>query len=186
MPQEGVCQWKSILDESKARQKQSEDTQLCMHHKSKRMYKEEGTAVRTKTRATIEDLYKVEGKAELVNGEIIEMPPAGEKAGIAGGHISIVTSLICLCPAETQRGRALPDVSWDFGSICRIESQLDPDVAYHIGQRAGMRFAGRVRRSLPWKCGANTTMARRQSELWPRNAPTTSRAGRWLSGMWIY
>ena len=31
-----------------------------------------------KTRATIEDLYKVEGKAELVNGEIVEMPPAGE------------------------------------------------------------------------------------------------------------
>jgi hypothetical protein len=32
----------------------------------------------TKTRATIEDLYKVAGKAELVNGEIVEMPPAGE------------------------------------------------------------------------------------------------------------
>ena len=31
-----------------------------------------------KTRATIEDLYKVEGKAELVNGEIVEMPPAGD------------------------------------------------------------------------------------------------------------
>jgi hypothetical protein len=45
-----------------------------MHHKSKRMYEEKGTAVRMKTRATIEDLYKVEGKAELVNGEIVEMP----------------------------------------------------------------------------------------------------------------
>jgi hypothetical protein len=42
MPQEGVCQWKCILDEIKALQKQSEDTQLCMHHKSKRMYKEKG------------------------------------------------------------------------------------------------------------------------------------------------
>ena len=37
----------------------------------------------TKTRATIEDLYKVEGKAELVNGEIVEMPPAGEDPGRA-------------------------------------------------------------------------------------------------------
>ena len=35
----------------------------------------------TKTRATIEDLYKVEGKAELVNGEIVEMPPAGDDPG---------------------------------------------------------------------------------------------------------
>ncbi len=31
-----------------------------------------------KTRATIEDLYKVEGNAELVDGEIVCMPPAGD------------------------------------------------------------------------------------------------------------
>jgi len=37
----------------------------------------------TKTRATIEDLYKVEGKAELVNGEIVEVPPAGDDPGLA-------------------------------------------------------------------------------------------------------
>ena len=36
-----------------------------------------------KARATIEDLYKVEGKAELVHGEIVEMPPAGEDPGAA-------------------------------------------------------------------------------------------------------
>jgi len=29
------------------------------------------------TRAKIEDLYKVEGKAALAHGEIVEMPPAG-------------------------------------------------------------------------------------------------------------
>jgi hypothetical protein len=33
------------------------------------------------TRATIEDLYKVDGKAELVNGEVVEMPPAGDGRG---------------------------------------------------------------------------------------------------------
>ena len=31
----------------------------------------------TKVEATIEDLYKVEGKAELVNGEIVLMPLTG-------------------------------------------------------------------------------------------------------------
>ena len=31
-----------------------------------------------KTRATIEDLYKVEGKAELVHGVIVHRPPAGD------------------------------------------------------------------------------------------------------------
>ena len=29
----------------------------------------------TKAEATVEDLYKVEGKAEIVNGEIVLMPP---------------------------------------------------------------------------------------------------------------
>jgi hypothetical protein len=35
----------------------------------------------THTRATIEDLYNVQGKAELVQGEIVEMPPAGDWPG---------------------------------------------------------------------------------------------------------
>jgi hypothetical protein len=35
----------------------------------------------TKTRATIEDLYKVDGKAELVNGEIVYMSPTGGRPG---------------------------------------------------------------------------------------------------------
>ena len=42
----------------------------------------------TKTHATIEDLYKIEGKAELVNGEIIEMLPAGEDPGFASLKIA--------------------------------------------------------------------------------------------------
>jgi hypothetical protein len=42
----------------------------------------------TKTRATIEDLYKVEGKAELVHGEIVEMPPAGDDPGFASLRIA--------------------------------------------------------------------------------------------------
>ena len=37
----------------------------------------------TKTEATIEDLYKVEGKAELVDGEIVHMSPTGGKPSMA-------------------------------------------------------------------------------------------------------
>src|SRR4051812_12505591 len=106
MPQEGVCQWQSILDEIKAIRPQSEDTQLCMHHKSKRLYKEKGTAVRSKTRATIEDLYKMEGKAELVNGEIVERPPSGDEPSSAG--FEIATSLKTYV-RRSGRGRAYPD-----------------------------------------------------------------------------
>ena len=40
----------------------------------------------TKTRATIDDLSKVEGKAELVNGEIVRMAPTGDDPNFAGGQ----------------------------------------------------------------------------------------------------
>ncbi|MGE3538120.1 MAG: hypothetical protein AB7N91_11885 [Candidatus Tectimicrobiota bacterium] len=42
-------------------------------------------------RATIEDLYHVEGKAELVDGEISHMAPSGEAPGFAS--LEIATSL---------------------------------------------------------------------------------------------
>jgi len=41
----------------------------------------------TKVEATIEDLYKVRGKAELVNGEIILMSPTGLLPHYAGDEI---------------------------------------------------------------------------------------------------
>jgi Uma2 family endonuclease len=43
--------------------------------------------VSVKTRATIADLYKVEGKAELVDGEIVCMSPTGGVPGRTGGDI---------------------------------------------------------------------------------------------------
>ena len=91
----------------------------------------------TKTRATIEDLYKVEGKAELVNGEIVEMPPAGEDPGLAGGEIFV---RLYDYARQTKRGRALPD-GVGFRVHLPHRESFSPDVAYHIGPRMGMRFA---------------------------------------------
>jgi hypothetical protein len=42
-----------------------------------------------KVEATIEDLYKVEGKAELVNGEIVYMSPTGVLPHYAVRQITI-------------------------------------------------------------------------------------------------
>jgi 50S ribosomal subunit-associated GTPase HflX len=41
----------------------------------------------TKVEATIENLYKVKGKAELVNGEIVLISPTGSLPGYAGDEI---------------------------------------------------------------------------------------------------
>jgi Uma2 family endonuclease len=91
----------------------------------------------TKTRVTIEDLYRVEGKAELVNGEIVELPPAGEDPGIAGFQIAKRLDDYAL---HTGRGRAFPD-GVSFRVHLPYRESFSPDAAYHLGPRMGMRFA---------------------------------------------
>jgi Uma2 family endonuclease len=90
----------------------------------------------TKTRATMEDLYKVEGKAELVKGEIVEMPPAGDEPNVAGGHIFV---RLYHYVQSTGRGKAYTDGAGFHVNLPHRES-FSPDAAYHIGPRTGMRF----------------------------------------------
>lgn len=61
-----------------------------------------------KTTATIEDLYRVpeNGKAELVNGELVIMAATGFLPGFAGGEIY---SSLRDYSFATRRGYALPD-----------------------------------------------------------------------------
>jgi len=92
--------------------------------------------VDTKTRATIEDLYQVEGKAELVDGEIVHMPPAGDDPGFAS--LEIATSLRSYT-RRTRRGRAYGDGTGFHVHLPHRES-FSPDAAYHVGPRTRMRF----------------------------------------------
>ncbi len=87
-----------------------------------------------KTRATIEDLYKVEGKAELVHGEIVHMPPAGEDPSIAGGEIF---AHLRDYARHRRQGRAFPDGAGFKVDLPHRES-FSPDAAYHLGPRMGM------------------------------------------------
>jgi Uma2 family endonuclease len=90
----------------------------------------------TKTRATIEDLYKVEGKAELVNGEIVYMPPSGDEPGAAS--VEVVVSLRNYA-WRTGQGRAYGDGTGFHVHLPHREA-FSPDAAYHIGSRTGMEF----------------------------------------------
>jgi Uma2 family endonuclease len=89
-----------------------------------------------KTRPTIDDLYKVEGKAELVHGEIVKMPPSGDDPGFAS--LEIATSLRSYT-RRTRQGRAYGDGTGFRVSLPHREA-FSPDAAYHIGPRTGMRF----------------------------------------------
>jgi Uma2 family endonuclease len=88
-----------------------------------------------KTRATIEDLYKVEGKAELVNGEIVRMAPTGSRPGRTGGTI-----YVSLRQHERHgAGTAFPDNVGFLVNLPHRES-FSPDVAWYTGPDTGMRF----------------------------------------------
>jgi len=92
--------------------------------------------VSSKTRATIEDLYRVEGKAELIDGEVVPMPPAGDDPNVAGGHIFV---RLYDYAQRTGQGRAYTDGAGFSVHLPHRES-FSPDVAYHLGPRTGMRF----------------------------------------------
>ena len=92
----------------------------------------------TKSRATIEDLYRVPGnqKAELVNGEIVLLMPTGDAPGYAGDEIFVSLREHA---KRTGRGRAVGDNKGFRVHLTHRES-FSPDAAFYTGPRAGMRF----------------------------------------------
>ena len=91
----------------------------------------------TKVEATIEDLYKVEGKAELVNGEIILMSPTGLLPGYAAGEIF---SSLREHSKRQKFGRAVGD-NVAFVVELPHRKSFCPDAAFYIGADTGMKFA---------------------------------------------
>lgn len=91
-----------------------------------------------KARATIEDLYRIpeDGKAELINGEIVIMPSTGAWPGRASGAIYI--SLLQY-ESNVSDGRAYPDAVGFVVSLSHRQS-FSPDAAFYIGPDSGMRF----------------------------------------------
>src|SRR5262245_2372895 len=91
-------------------------------------------AVRTK--ATIEDLYNISGKAELVNGEILLMSPTGDAPGYAADEIFVSLREYV---KQVKVGRAVADNKGFRVNLPHRES-FSPDAAYYIGKPAGMKF----------------------------------------------
>jgi Uma2 family endonuclease len=90
----------------------------------------------TRTKATIEDLYRVPGKAELVNGEIILMAPTGGGPGYAGDEVFVSLREHV---KRTGQGRAVGD-NKGFRVYLPHRESFCPDAAYHTGPSPGMRF----------------------------------------------
>jgi Uma2 family endonuclease len=92
----------------------------------------------TKTEATIEDLYHVpeDGKAEIVDGELVRMSPTGFMPGYAGGQIF---SSLNLYARRMKAGFAVPD---NVGFIVNLPNRrsFSPDAAYFTQPHTGMKF----------------------------------------------
>lgn len=92
----------------------------------------------TKAKATIQDLYNVteNGKAEIVNGELVRMSPTGAKSGRAGGEIYFSLRLY---EEQAGGGYAFPD---NVGFVVSLPNRdsFSPDAAWYIGDVEGMDF----------------------------------------------
>jgi Uma2 family endonuclease len=92
----------------------------------------------TKVEATIEDLYKVDGKAELVNGEIVYMSPTGGLPSYAASEIFISLRHY----AKTiKKGRAIGDNA-AFKVNLPHRKSFSPDAAFYVGELTMKFFEG--------------------------------------------
>lgn len=91
----------------------------------------------TKTRATIDDLLRVPGKAELIDGEIVRLPMMG---GTDGGAADALFYALRLYVRATGTGRATTGTAgFRVHNLPRRES-FSPDAAFYTGPGGGMKF----------------------------------------------
>jgi Uma2 family endonuclease len=88
------------------------------------------------TKATIENLYNVEEKAEIVNGEIVKFTATGFLPSRAAGRIY---RSLGNHEDEHGGGYALPDNTGFHVTLPHREA-FNPDVSWYTGRNTGMRF----------------------------------------------
>lgn len=123
----------------------------------------------TKTRLTIEDLYKLpdNGKAEIVNGELVIMSPTGAAPNYAAGEIF---ASLREYARKTKSGRAVTDNAGFKVKLPHRES-LSPDAAFYTGEPKGMKFfegapvfAAEVRSAGDYGAAAEEEIARKRTD----------------------
>src|SRR5580693_1585479 len=92
----------------------------------------------TKTQATIEDLYHMpeNGKAEIVDGELVPMAPTGFLPNRAA---SVIYMSLYQHERRTKSGYAIADNA-GFQVNLPNRSSFSPDAAWYTGKPTGMRF----------------------------------------------
>lgn len=119
--------------------------------------------------ATVDDLYQVpeDGKAELVDGKLVLMPPTGFLPGRASSRI---WRSLEAYERRTGRGFAIPD---NVGIVVDLPHRrsFSADAAFHLGEPTGGKFlrgaplfAVEVRSEKEYGPAAERKMARKRAD----------------------
>jgi Uma2 family endonuclease len=84
----------------------------------------------------VAQLYRTEGKAEIINGEIVKFMSTGYEPGIAALNIAISLKQY---QRKIKNGIAVGD---NVGFIVNLphRKSFSPDAAFHTGEKTGMKF----------------------------------------------
>jgi Uma2 family endonuclease len=84
----------------------------------------------------VEQLYRTEGKAEIINGEIVEFMSTSEQPGTAAANVLVSLKLF---QRKTKIGIAFGD---NVGFVVNLPNRksFSPDASFFTGERAGMKF----------------------------------------------
>jgi Uma2 family endonuclease len=125
----------------------------------------------TTTRATLEDLYRVEGKAELIGGRIIRFMSSGHLSGVVAEEIFVSLRQYV---KTTGRGIAHGDgIGYAVPELPSGRESFSPDAAYHTGPRPANRmrfiegaptFAVEVRSENDYGNAAEAEMAAKRAD----------------------
>ena len=90
----------------------------------------------TVKQATVADLYKEPGKAEIIEGRIVRFMPTGFLPGYAAGEILISLSI------HTRQARKGYALGGNIGFIVDLPNRksFSPDVSFSVGRTTGMKF----------------------------------------------
>jgi Uma2 family endonuclease len=125
--------------------------------------------MQSRTRASIADLYELpgDGKAEIVDGEVVLVSPAGDLPGRAS--LKLTLSLYEY-ESRTGLGRAYPDNTGFRVNLPNRES-FSPDASFYAGPRTGgkflegaPRFAAEIRSEGDYGPAAERAMAAKRAD----------------------
>jgi Uma2 family endonuclease len=88
------------------------------------------------TEQLVEQLYRTEGKAEIINGEIVKFMATGDEPGTASANILVSLKMY---QRKTKFGIAYGD---NVGFLVNLPNRksFSPDTSFFIGNRTGMKF----------------------------------------------